>query len=131
MGIAVHVPADVMFGKCVAAWQWHNYLCSQVPSDKRVLRLNLDETSVCLFQGSRFGNLFTNKATQPPVHVPHSKKRTYLSHVAIVCDDTDLQKLLPQVIIGTSRDKCKVMRRFPSVWLDHFVGAFGHGGIRC
>ena len=130
MGIAAHVPADVMFGKCVAAWQWHNYLCSKVPGDKRVLRLNLDETSVCLFQGSRFGNLFINKATQPSVHVPHAKKRTYLSHVAIVCDDADVQKLLPQVIIGSSGDKHRVIGRPPSARLGYFVNAFGHDVIK-
>ena len=109
MGLATHVPTDVMFGKCVAAWQWHNYLCSQVPCGKRVVRLNLDETAICLFQGARFGNLFLSKADQPAAHVPHTKKRTYLSHVAIVCDDADLQKLLPQVIIGIAGDKHRMI----------------------
>ena len=32
-------------------WQWWNYLCGQIPVGKVALRMSMDETSVCLFQG--------------------------------------------------------------------------------
>ena len=42
--------------------------------------------------------------TDPAVqHVPIAKRRTYLTHVAFVCDDPAIQPLLPQVAIGNER----------------------------
>ena len=42
-------------------WQWYNYAESQVPAGKQTLRINLDETSVCLFQGDAKGTVFFSK----------------------------------------------------------------------
>lgn len=96
----VHVPMEDMQVKTAAAWQWFNHLNSNVPAGKRVLRLNWDETAICLFPDSRGGNLFIAKEEQPALKVKHNAKRAYLTHVAVVCDDPVIQKLLPQVIIG-------------------------------
>lgn len=66
-----------------------------------MLRLNLDETALCMFQGKRKGNVFiTKKAPRPPRRVSQSKLRMYLSHVAFICDDPSIQPKLPHVIIG-------------------------------
>ena len=40
-----------MCAHAFAAWGWYNYCASRVPVGKRVLRVNMDETAVCLFQG--------------------------------------------------------------------------------
>ena len=86
--------------QATAAWTWFNYICSRVPLGKQVLRMNLDETAVCLFQGGGRGNLFISKKQRVVQHVPRNKKRCHLTHVALVCDNTDVQHLLPQLIIG-------------------------------
>ena len=45
----------------MATWQLYNYLLTSIPAGKRVLRINLDETSICLFQGRVKGNVFVSK----------------------------------------------------------------------
>ena len=70
---------------------------------KTPLRVNIDETAVCAFQGDCRGNILISKkrpregAVQ---RVSRGKRRCYLTHVACVCDRSDLQPLLPQVVIG-------------------------------
>ena len=70
-----------------------------------VLRLNLDETSISFFQGGGKGaivcrkrRLEANREMAQPVS--SGRKRTCLTHIAMVCDKPDVQPLLPQVIIG-------------------------------
>ena len=68
---------------------------------KKILRLNLDETSLCLFQGKRKGNIFiTKKEPRAAQRVSLSLQRAYLSHIGIICDDPLIQPLLPQVVLG-------------------------------
>ena len=83
-----------------ASWQWANYVFSQVPPGKRVLRVNFDETAICLFQGAGRGNVFLAKTDPAVQHVPLGKRRTFLTHVGFVCDDPIIQPLLPQVVVG-------------------------------
>ena len=89
-------------------WQWFNFLAAQVPSGKTVLKINLDETAICLYQGEGKGNILLSKKrprgeAEVVQRVPHSRRRTYLTHVAFVCDQAELQHLLPQVVIGNER----------------------------
>ena len=57
----LHVAAMVADCMCrctceaVASWQWWNYYESQIPTAKTPLRINMDETAVCLFQGAGAG----------------------------------------------------------------------------
>ena len=84
-----------------AAWQWWNFCGDQVPAGKALLRINLDETSVCFFQGSGKGTIIVDKKRARPMqNVSRAKRRRCLTHVAFVCDRPDLQPLLPQYIIG-------------------------------
>jgi hypothetical protein len=72
-----------------------------VPAGKRILRINLDETAICLFQGDAKGNVFLSKTDPAAVqNIPLGQRRTYLTHVAFICDDPDVQVALPQVIIA-------------------------------
>ena len=78
----------------------------QVPPGTIAWRLNLDETSICLFQGDAKGHVFANKKRYPDGFVqraPRAKRRCCLTHVGLICDRPDLQPLLPQVIIGNER----------------------------
>ena len=85
-------------------WQWWNYLCGRIPADKVALRINMDETSVCLFQGAGKGVVFVDKKrrrdNEPVQAVPSAKRRCCVTHVAFICDRSDLQPLLPQVVIA-------------------------------
>lgn len=93
-------------GEARACWQWWNYLHAQAPDGKSVLRINLDETAICLFEGDVKGTVFATKRRpcDGPVHgVSRGKRRTYMTHVALVCDRSDIQPLLPQTIVGNER----------------------------
>ena len=84
-----------------AAWQWFNYCYSQVPCGKRVLRVNFDETAVCLFQGGGRGNVFVSKTGAAAVQkVSLATRRTYVTYVALLCDDPVIQPRLPQILIA-------------------------------
>ena len=68
----------------------------------------MDETSICLFQGEGKGNIMISKkrpldADEPVQRVPHSRRRGCLTHVGFVCDQPDLQHLMPQVVIGNEK----------------------------
>lgn len=91
--------------QAVAAWQWFNHLASRVPAQRSLLRINIDETSVCLFQGTGKGTVFHSKKRgglnpEPTQPASRKRKRTCLTHVAVICDNPRLQPLLPQYIIG-------------------------------
>jgi len=85
-------------------WQWWNHYHSQLPEGKRALRINLDETAICAFQGGDAeGNVFIGKSVRAVLNVSHGPRRTYLTHVAFVCDDSAVQPHLPQLIIANER----------------------------
>lgn len=71
-----------------------------MPAGKQVLRINLDETAVCVFQGGCDGHVFVSKRRAPVESVSISKRRRYMTHVAVVVDRADLQPLMPQFLIG-------------------------------
>ena len=92
--------------QAMVAWQWWNAACERVPAGKHVLRINLDETSVCLYQGEQKGNLLLSrrrlKEEGVAQKVSRSKRRCCLTHVAVICDKPDLQPAMPQVILGNA-----------------------------
>ena len=101
-------PRHPKFSEAYAAWQWCNCAARCAAPGLTLLRINLDETSVCLFQGSSKGAVRCSKRRQdsrpePVQRVARSKKRACLTHVALLCDGADLQPLLPQFIVGNER----------------------------
>ena len=98
------VSADEIQEKAHAVWQWWNYAEGLVPSGKRPLRINLDETSVCLDQGGGRGVVFARRGArpwqQPARRVSRARRRTCLTHVGFICDVPVVQRVLPQIIIG-------------------------------
>ena len=86
-------------------WQWVNFAASRVPPLKEPLRINMDETPVCLYQGDAKGTVMCSKKRQrggggPVQRVGRKKRRTCLTHIAFICDQPAVQVLLPQVLIG-------------------------------
>ena len=130
------IPRSEMRAKSTASWQWFNYLESRAAEEgKTLLRINLDETSVCVHQGGLSGNVFVSKRTRGPElveSVPASTRRKYMTYVAVICDRSDLQPHLPQYLIGNEatllqRDLAKLRALCPpnvkllrrkSAWCD-------------
>lgn len=94
-----------------ALWKWVNMLHEVVPKGKQILRMNLDETSIKLFQdtGKGFVTASIRKRTRSgrKVHrnVSRGQLRTAFTHVAIICDNTEIQQHLPHILIVS----CKAM----------------------
>ena len=91
--------------KAAAAWQWWNCAVASMPAGRVPLRVNLDETAICLYQGGSKGVVFCRKrkggsGAEPFQKVSLAKRRTYLTHIGLICDAPALQPLLPQVLIG-------------------------------
>ena len=83
-------------------WQWYNYVVSCIPTGKTVLRINIDETAICVHQQSPRGVLCVNRnvARELLHHVPRATRRRYITYVSMICDNEDLQAVLPQYLIG-------------------------------
>ena len=85
------------------SWQWWNYLVASCPADRTVVRLNLDETFVS-FETEQRGTIVSNTRVRSDLttrrRVYRSQRRYGITHVAIICDDSSIQPLLPQVMIG-------------------------------
>ena len=64
------------------------------------LRLNVDETSIVLNHDDEKGVVNKSSKGKLVMVKKKSKKRGSLTHVALVCDDSAVQPLLPQFIIG-------------------------------
>ena len=86
--------------KTFALWQWSNFLAGQVPDGKRPLWINMDETSVSLMPEGSVGNIFLSKGERPTQQATTNERRTHLTHVSFVCSDPEIQRVLPQFIIG-------------------------------
>lgn len=88
--------------KVYAVLQWWKHVRSRVPHATPVLRVNLDETSIALGQGGGVGSIFLSKRRFKELveAVPSSKRRRCMTHIAFICDRTDLQPRLPQVIVA-------------------------------
>ena len=126
--------------KASVAWRLWNHYETLVPATKTVLRLNLDETSVCLFQGDVAGNILVSKKRARSVaqRVPRAKRRCCMTHVGLICDRSDIQPLLPQVFIinertAPARDMAALRAACPpnvrflrqkSAWTNVFVTAY-------
>ena len=78
-----------------------------MPSTRQLVRINLDESFITLDPGPRKGVLSREKKMslgsglrthrRPQVR---SQKRKGFTFVAMICDNAELQELLPQVLLG-------------------------------
>ena len=86
-----------------ACWQWSNFYHSEVPTEKQILRLGLDETSIQCYSGKQFGCVFTSggaAARSLRQHLPKNKRRKCLTLITTVADDEAIQNVLPMFLIG-------------------------------
>ena len=89
------------------SWQVYNYAEALAAArGRRVVRVNVDETAVCLFPGAGRGNLFVRSSQllgRRGQRVAKWKQRCFMTHVGVLCDEPVLRRFLPQFIIGNAR----------------------------
>ena len=85
-------------------WKWTNFYDSQITGESQLLRINIDETSLCVFQGDVKGCVFNvgDGAVARRQHVARQKRRRNVTLVACVCDDAAYQKFMPQYVIANA-----------------------------
>jgi hypothetical protein len=94
-----------VFKEAIGFWRWSNFLHSQVAAGKKPLHINLDETAVRLHQVAGKGMLVSaavqekRKAGSLTQNVSRAMLRGSFTHVTMICDDAEAQKLLPQILI--------------------------------
>ena len=97
--------ASVAQASC--AWQLSNYSQDLAAARGReVVHVNLDETAVRLHPGKGKGAVFVSRARvagRRGQRVAKWKQRCSMTHIGVLCDRPDLQKVLPQFILGNER----------------------------
>ena len=85
-----------------AAWQWSNFYSTQCRDrGKLMVRINLDETSIPCYQGRSKGVVFQRSGKSDcPQQLAKAKRRKFLTLIAAVSDNSLVQSILPQVLIG-------------------------------
>ena len=95
------------FCEAAAFWRWSNCVHSRVPAAKKRLLVNMDETSVRLHQSPSEGHLVHSAVVQKqlPKSLVHDVScgslRGSMTLVAFVCDDPEVQRCLPQVLLAS------------------------------
>ena len=85
-------------------WSWSQWLIAKAKSSgKEPLFINLDETSVPLEFTHGRGNVVWRIGGRKIKDLPKQRAsrtaiRCFFTHVAIICNDTTVQPLLPQVL---------------------------------
>ena len=112
-----------------ASWQWSNFLESRAPWNKKIIHINLDETSCRLCGETNKGAVAIGQtrsrkdALQGEHRASLSARRSAVTLVASVCDDTEIQRELPQIVIGSE----KVVQQTVS----HTLNADPFGRVYC
>ena len=89
-----------------ACWQWHNFLAARAPPNKHIVRINMDESSLKLCPPARKGLVVPIRSSgDQPSYARQRKaslrdRRSALSLVAFIADDVQIQRALPQLILG-------------------------------
>ena len=111
--------------QAIAAWCWCNFLHSQIGPTRHALRLNLDETSIPMFFGDHSGLLVLPAAMNRRAalqqlfqRVPRKHLRGAFTWVCIIADMPEVQRRLPQFLIGNAailplRDAQTLQGRLP------------------
>ena len=85
-----------------ASWRWWNFYEDRISPPRLMLKMNLDETSLCVHQGDLRGALFLRKERRRELvqRVTRGKRRTNVTFVATICDDQYIQERIPQFLIA-------------------------------
>ena len=92
--------------QALGMWSWCQWLCQKARTNGKVpLLINLDETSIPLEFTHARGNIIAKLSRQklksenlPKQTASRSAVRCFFTHVALICNDSAVQPLLPQVL---------------------------------
>ena len=90
-----------MFSQAFAAWRWWNHY-EVLGQRKTMLRVNMDESPICLHQGKGEGTIVLDRKRhreEAVQRVSRKTRRRHMTLVAFICDREDIQLVLPQVLI--------------------------------
>ena len=90
-----------LYFKARAAWRWYNYLEHHFQPARKMLRINMDETSVFVCPAHGKGAVFAPRESGQRVSL--GQRRQTVTLVSFVCDDVALQPLMPQVVLCNRR----------------------------
>ena len=99
----------VRASEVMSIWQWCRFLKSRILPPKQVLLLNLDETSIKFYYQPKRGLRLRRSLKRTAMdyftgrNVSRSQMRKAFTHIAIVADDPEVQKHLPQICIVSAR----------------------------
>ena len=111
-------------GTVLAAWQCWSHLTSNVQPGKRVLKLSVDETSVAYWDTKKQkGNVAVSRRAARGKATTR-QLRMHLTHIAVICDDPEIQPHLPQILLvagailplGIVDDICAILPSNVEVW---------------
>ena len=102
--------------QATAAWQWLNFLEARAPPGKKIVHINMDETSLKFYPAqARAGSIATfpgerlSDMRSRPCQASLSARRRAVTLVAFVADDCEVQRVLPQIIAGCTNN-------IPATW---------------
>ena len=119
-----------------AYWKWLRYTESRGCGGKKLLRINLDETSVSFGPEMRSGLIVVRSSQAARSLVRKQDTRTNITYVAVICDEPALQEAMPHFIIGsasnvtlaqmaglkqTDRRNVHIWRNQQKAWNNHFL----------
>ncbi|CAE8597764.1 unnamed protein product, partial [Polarella glacialis] len=87
-------------------FRWANYVRSCVPIGKRTLMINMDETALAYsWAGQKKGTIvcrdrLPNGRSLRTEQASRSDMRGNVTHMAFICDESSIQPLLPQILLG-------------------------------
>ena len=95
------VPQFHIFFQAAAVWKWWHCARTKLPSDKPILLLNMDETSVAAFYGHQAGNVVTEKGARNKFqqYASRNQQRVHVTHACFICNQPHLAHKLPQLLL--------------------------------
>ena len=99
-------PQVLISVQAFATWTWHNFLESENIGEKIVVRINMDESSCKLSPQPRRGCLALPSGMKSKLckqierRNPLKVRRSAVTLAAFISDDDEVNKALPQIIVG-------------------------------
>ena len=97
-----------LFRKAKTLWQWMNYTIASLPANKKPLLINFDESSILWFYGQERGHVLTKKrkhtmGNNAAIRASRKEMRGAMTYACFVCDQSDIQPHLPQILVSNKR----------------------------
>ena len=103
-------------------FRWVNWMIENIPTRKKPLFINMDETSVAFAYPGQKGNVAQQQHTGRPQLASYTEKATLsirrgnVTYCAFIASDMAVQSLLPQIVIGNKKKFTRELLR--SAWAD-------------